>query len=47
MDIDSLIMATCAVIGVAYWLVNLFFENHVYLTYKDQTIPQSKKGAKR
>lgn len=46
MDIDSLIMATCAVLGVVCLVGNLFFRDRVYLTYQEQVIPQ-KKGEKK
>ena len=47
MDVDTLIMATCAVIGIVCLVGNLFFRDRVYLTYQEQVIPQNKKGEKK
>ena len=47
MDIDTLMMATCAVLGIVCLVGNLFVRDRVYLTYQEQVIPQKKKGEKK
>ena len=47
MDFDTFVTIVCAIGTVVAYIAYRYFSENVYLTYKEQRIPQNKKGAKR
>ena len=47
MTFDTFVTILCLVGAVVCYLGYRYFTENVYLTYKDQSIPQNKKGAKK
>ena len=47
MSLDTFLAIASFVICVAGYVAYRYFSENVYLTYKDQRIPQNKKGAKK
>ena len=47
MDLDTFVIILCIISFVVGGIVEHHLNKNVYLTYKDQPIPQNKKGAKK
>ena len=47
MTLDTFVTIMCFVGLVVCWVGYRYFSENVYLTYKEQRIPQDKKGAKK
>ena len=47
MSFDTFVTIVCFAIAVVSYIAYRYFSENVYLTYKEQKIPQNKKGAKR
>jgi hypothetical protein len=43
MTLDTFVTIVCFVVLIVGWVANRFFDENVYLTYKDQTV-RVKKG---
>ena len=47
MSLDTFLTIVFFVLGVAGYVAYRYLGKNVYLTYKDQRIPQNKKGEKK
>ena len=47
MTLEKFLVIVCFVLGVVCYIGYRYASENVYLTYKDQRIPQNKKGEKK